>query len=66
MTLELDLEERQLLKETLEQSLGELREEIYHCDDQAFKDGLKHTEEVYRRVLRKLAMAEELVGVSQG
>ena len=66
MTLELDVEERQLLKETLEQSLGELREEVYHCEDQAFKDGLKHTEEVFRRVLRKLAMAEEPVGVPQG
>jgi hypothetical protein len=66
MTLELDFEERQLLKETLEQSLGELREEIYHCEDQAFKNGLKRTEEIFRRLLRKLAMSEEMAGVPQG
>jgi|YelNatPaOPRAMG01_1025707.scaffolds.fasta_scaffold50277_3 hypothetical protein len=66
MTLELDFEERQLLKETLEQSLGELREEIYHCEDQAFKNGLKRTEEIFRRLLRKLAVSEEMAGVPQG
>jgi hypothetical protein len=54
LTLELDLVEATLLREVLEQYLGELRVEIHHTDSSDYKETLKKTEERVRNILSLL------------
>ncbi len=49
--MELNQEQRDLLVETLESALGELRLEVAGTDRKAYRDALKHREEVLRGVL---------------
>ncbi len=54
MILTLELVEAEMLKRLLETSLIELRDEIHHTDQAAFKAELKTEELLRRRVIAKL------------
>lgn len=53
-SIELSETEQQLLVQTLEADLRELRDEIRHTDDHDFKDSLKAREKTLVGVLAKL------------
>ncbi len=53
-SIELSGPEQQLLVETLQADLRELRDEIRHTDDHDFKDSLKQREKTLVGVLAKL------------
>jgi len=57
-TLELTPEEIQLLEETLEYDLSELRMEIVDTDRLEFKSALKHRKELLMGILEKLERCE--------
>ena len=57
-TLELIPEEIQLLEETLEYDLSELRMEIVDTDRLEFKSALKHRKELLMGILGKLERCE--------
>jgi len=57
-TLELTPEEIQLLEETLEYDLSELRMEIVDTDRLEFKSALKHRKELLMGILGKLERCE--------
>jgi len=47
-------EEQQLLRETLENDLSDLRMEIRETDDRSFKEELKHKKESMKKILAAL------------
>lgn len=49
-----DPEESQILRETLQSALNQLRNEIAHADNRAFRAGLQARERVVERVIAKL------------
>ena len=51
ITLQLDEQEQQVLTELLEREIPNLRHEIHHTDDRAYKDFLKAREGVLERLL---------------
>ncbi len=51
ITLQLDEQEQQVLTELLEREIPNLRHEIHHTDDRAYKDFLKGREAVLERLL---------------
>ena len=57
MTLALSDEEREMLAQLLAQDLRELRVEINHTDDRAFKAHLQHREQVLSGLLTRLGGA---------
>ncbi len=59
MEVELRLTSQECLamEETVETALWSLREQIRHCDDHAFKDGLKTDELVLVNILAKARAA---------
>lgn len=54
LQLSLTNEEHQVLKEILENDLSDLRMEIRETDDRDFKEGLKHKEQVMKKLLEAL------------
>ncbi len=52
--LDIDLEEREDLKEFLQSCLDSLEIEVAHTDHHAFRDMLKQKERVLQKVLEKL------------
>ena len=54
LQLTLTEEEQELLKETLENDLSDLRMEIRETDDRGFRDMLKHNEKLMKEILVKL------------
>jgi hypothetical protein len=55
--LELSVEELKALEETLQQSIGDLDEEVGHTDSHDFKAMLKHKKAVLDHVLEKVRNA---------
>ena len=53
MNLELTSIERDILLETLNERLGELREQVYHATTSTFKDELKERERTLKRLIAK-------------
>ena len=53
MTLELNAEELEVLRETLASSLGELRAEIVKTDSQRLRDELKERESILKRLIAR-------------
>lgn len=56
MELTLTPAERDFLEGILRDSLGSLREEVYHADQARFKDDLKADEALLRGILAKLTV----------
>lgn len=54
MTLELDDDERRTLADVLAEDVHELRGEITHTDERAFKARLQQREQVLERLLARL------------
>jgi hypothetical protein len=55
MTLELNQEEREILKHALQVYLGDLREEIVKTESHHAKPPLKREEEVIKAILQRLS-----------
>jgi hypothetical protein len=55
MTLELNAEELEVLRDTLASSLGELRVEIVKTDSHRLRDELKERENVLKGLIVRLA-----------
>ncbi len=55
MELTLTPAELELLEGILKESLGSLREEVYHAEQARFKDDLKADEALLRGILAKIA-----------
>lgn len=51
ITLQLDEQEQQVLTELLEREIPNLRHEIHHTDDRAYRDFLKAREHLLERLL---------------
>jgi hypothetical protein len=47
-------EELSLLRDLLEEAYRNLKEEIYHTEDHAFKAGLKEREAILQRLLARI------------
>lgn len=58
MNVSFDREQVQLVRETLQSALKELRNEIAHTDTNRFRDMLHHREEVLESVIAKIADAD--------
>jgi hypothetical protein len=54
ITLKLDEQEQQVLVEVLEREIPNLRHEIHHTDDRAYRDFLKAREQLLERLLTRM------------
>lgn len=54
VTLQLNIDEHQVLIEVLERELPNLRHEIHHTDDHDYRDFLKAREHLLERMLGKV------------
>jgi hypothetical protein len=54
ITLKLDEQEQQALVEVLEREIPNLRREIHHTDDRAYRDFLKAREQLLERLLTRM------------
>lgn len=62
MQLDLTPSERDLLEAILADALGELREEVYHAEEHAFKNGLKTDESTLHSILLKVRALSRAAG----